>query len=75
MSAAFNDLVGLALLGLGLWAIYNVLRSAATAVVKTLWVLLIALLPVLGVIIWAIAGPRCRAGARGAGSTKSATGS
>ncbi|HAB03058.1 MAG TPA: hypothetical protein DCE25_09070, partial [Pseudomonas sp.] len=47
----------------------------ATAVVKTLWVLLIALLPVLGVIIWAIAGPRCRAGARGAGSTKSATGS
>lgn len=25
---------------------------------KILWVLLIALLPVLGLIIWAIAGPR-----------------
>jgi hypothetical protein len=41
-----------------IWAIINVLKSGATTGMKIVWVLLIILLPVLGLIIWAIAGPR-----------------
>jgi len=35
-----------------------VLKSGAEVGIKVLWILLILLLPVLGLIIWAIAGPR-----------------
>jgi hypothetical protein len=35
-----------------------VLKSGAETGMKIIWVLLILLLPVLGLIIWAIAGPR-----------------
>ena len=46
------------ILALDIWAIINVLKSGAETGMKVLWVLLIILLPVLGLIIWAIAGPR-----------------
>ncbi|PVZ20100.1 MULTISPECIES: PLD nuclease N-terminal domain-containing protein [unclassified Pseudomonas] len=58
MGATFNSLLGLVILALDIWAILHVLRSQAEVGMKVLWVLLIALLPVLGLIIWAIAGPR-----------------
>ncbi|MBD8493898.1 PLDc_N domain-containing protein [Pseudomonas syringae] len=58
MGATFNSLVGLIVLALDIWAILHVLKSSAEAGMKILWTLLIALLPVLGLIIWAIAGPR-----------------
>lgn len=58
MGSAFNGLVGLIILALDIWAIINVLKSSAGVGAKVLWILLILLLPVLGLIIWAIAGPR-----------------
>jgi hypothetical protein len=58
MGSTFNGLVGLIILALDIWAIINVLKSGADTVMKIIWVLLILLLPVLGLIIWAIAGPR-----------------
>ncbi|WP_339480563.1 MULTISPECIES: PLDc N-terminal domain-containing protein [unclassified Pseudomonas] len=58
MGSTFNGLVGLIILALDIWAIINVLKSGAQIGMKILWVLLILLLPVLGLIIWAIAGPR-----------------
>ncbi|OLF52486.1 PLDc N-terminal domain-containing protein [Pseudomonas chlororaphis] len=58
MGSTFNSLVGLIILALDIWAIINVLKSSAETGMKILWVLLIILLPVLGLIIWAIAGPR-----------------
>jgi len=58
MGATFNSLVGLIILALDIWAILNVLKSGAEVGIKVLWILLILLLPVLGLIIWAIAGPR-----------------
>ncbi|EFW85293.1 PLDc N-terminal domain-containing protein, partial [Pseudomonas savastanoi] len=54
----FNGLVGLIILALDIWAIINVLKSGAETGKKILWVLLIVLLPVVGLIIWAILGPR-----------------
>ncbi|EXF95511.1 hypothetical protein HK44_025080 [Pseudomonas fluorescens HK44] len=58
MGATFNGLVGLIILALDIWAIINVFKSSAETGMKIIWVLLILLLPVLGLVIWAIAGPR-----------------
>ncbi|KAB0494693.1 PLDc N-terminal domain-containing protein [Pseudomonas vancouverensis] len=58
MGSTFNSLVALIIFVLDIWAIINVVKSSAETGMKILWVLLIALLPVLGLIIWAIAGPR-----------------
>ena len=58
MGSTFNGLVGLLILALDIWAIINVLKSGVSTGMKIVWVLLILLLPVLGLIIWAIAGPR-----------------
>ncbi len=58
MGSTFNGLVGLIILALDIWAIINVLKSGAGTGAKILWVLLIVFLPVLGLGIWAIAGPR-----------------
>ncbi|MDY7559807.1 PLDc N-terminal domain-containing protein [Pseudomonas sp. 10B1] len=58
MGSTFNGLIGLIILVLDIWAVINVLKSGAEVGMKILWVLLILLLPVLGLIIWAIAGPR-----------------
>jgi hypothetical protein len=58
MGSTFNSLVVLIICVLNIWAIINVFKSSDGIGMKVLWVLLIALLPVLGLIIWAIAGPR-----------------
>ncbi|ALE88907.1 MULTISPECIES: PLDc N-terminal domain-containing protein [Pseudomonas] len=58
MGSTFNGLVGLIILVLDIWAIINVIKSSAGTGAKVIWVLLIIFLPVLGLIIWAIAGPR-----------------
>ncbi|WAJ39637.1 PLDc N-terminal domain-containing protein [Pseudomonas sp. GOM7] len=58
MGSTLSSLIGLAIFALDIWAIINVLKSSAETGIKILWVLLILLLPVLGLIIWALAGPR-----------------
>ncbi|MER2298238.1 MULTISPECIES: PLD nuclease N-terminal domain-containing protein [Pseudomonas] len=58
MGSTFNGLVGLIILALDIWAILNVIKSSSEVGAKVLWILLIALLPVVGLVIWAIAGPR-----------------
>lgn len=57
MGSLLNSLAGLVILALDIWAILNVIKSNAEIGMKVLWILLIVLLPVLGLIIWAIAGP------------------
>ncbi|MDX1425224.1 MAG: PLD nuclease N-terminal domain-containing protein [Kiloniellales bacterium] len=61
MSMEFGGLLGLLVLAADIWAIVNVLQSGASTGSKALWVLIIIVLPVLGLIIWLIAGPRGRA--------------
>ena len=58
MGTTLSGLLSLAILALDIWAIINVIKSGAETGVKILWVLLIVFLPVLGLIIWALAGPR-----------------
>ena len=61
MGSILNSLAGLIILALDIWAILNVIKSNVEIGMKVLWILLIVLLPVIGLIIWAIAGPRGRA--------------
>lgn len=52
---------GIIILVLDIWAIVRIVGSFATTGAKILWVLLILILPLLGLIIWWIAGPKDRA--------------
>ncbi len=41
-----------------LWAINCVLRSASRAETKMLWVVVIVFVPLLGLILWVVTGPK-----------------
>ena len=51
---------GLLILALDIWAIVSVINSTTGTGSKVIWVLLIVLLPVIGFLIWLLAGPRAR---------------
>ncbi|KAJ04108.1 PLDc_N domain-containing protein [Sulfitobacter mediterraneus] len=51
-------LLGLIILIADIYAIYQVLTSSTSTLSKILWTLGILLLPVVGLIVWLIAGPR-----------------
>ncbi|WP_397449577.1 PLDc N-terminal domain-containing protein [Pseudomonas sp. NA-150] len=58
MGSFLYDIIAFIIFVLDIWAIINVVRSKSETLKKVLWVALIAFLPVLGLIIWAMAGPR-----------------
>ena len=58
MSVQVNGLIGLLILAADIWAIVSVVQSAASTGKKVLWILLILILPVLGLILWFLLGPR-----------------
>ncbi len=58
MGIEIGGLLGLIVLALDIWAIVRVVGSSASTGGKVLWILLILVLPVLGLIIWLVAGPR-----------------
>jgi hypothetical protein len=52
------SLWGLLVLVADVWAIVNILQSAAEAGKKVLWTVIVIVLPVLGFILWLFLGPR-----------------
>lgn len=50
--------LGLIILILDIWAIVKVIGSGATPGMKVLWTLLIVFLPVIGLILWFLLGPK-----------------
>jgi hypothetical protein len=60
MGIEFAGPLGLILLGLVIWAVLNIAQSRASTGAKVLWILLVLILPLIGFIIWLIAGPRSR---------------
>ena len=58
MGIEVSGLLGLLILIADVWAVINVVQSGASTGAKVGWVVLILLLPVLGLLIWLIAGPR-----------------
>jgi len=53
-----GGLWGLLVLAADIWAIVNIFQSARSTEAKVLWTLLVIVLPVLGFLIWLIAGPK-----------------
>lgn len=51
-------LLGILVLIADIYAIYNILTSGASVLAKVLWTALVIILPVVGFIVWLIAGPR-----------------
>lgn len=58
MTMEVGGFFGLILLGLDIWAIISTVGSNTSTGKKVLWTLLIMLLPLVGFIIWLVAGPR-----------------
>ncbi len=51
-------LLGIVILILDIWAIYSVLTSGVPTVSKLLWTIGILVFPVVGFIVWILAGPK-----------------
>jgi len=58
MGIEIGGLLGLLILVGDIWAILNVAQSRASIGAKTLWIVVILILPLLGLIIWFLFGPR-----------------
>ncbi len=57
MGVEIGGLLGLVVLVADIWAILKVAQSGASSLAKAVWIVLILVLPVLGLIIWLLAGP------------------
>jgi hypothetical protein len=49
---------GILILILDVWAIVNIAQSGASTGAKALWIVLVLLLPVIGLVLWLLLGPR-----------------
>jgi hypothetical protein len=58
MGADFTGVLGIIHLALVVWAAVSILGSRTTQGRKVLWILLVLVFPVVGLIIWLLAGPR-----------------
>ncbi|TKW62011.1 MAG: PLDc_N domain-containing protein [Blastochloris viridis] len=56
-----SGIIGLIILVLDIYAIVQVLGSTTTPLKKILWSLFILVAPVLGLLVWYLAGPRSTA--------------
>lgn len=58
MKIGYNGFWGLLILAGDIWAIINILQSSASNEKKLIWIVAVVLLPVLGLILWFLLGPR-----------------
>jgi hypothetical protein len=58
MGLEVGGIFGLILLGLVIYAAIKIFQSGASTGGKVLWILLILLLPVIGLILWFLFGPK-----------------
>ncbi|MBL4714211.1 MAG: PLDc N-terminal domain-containing protein [Alcanivorax sp.] len=52
-----SKILGLIILVLDILAIIKIVQSGASTGEKVLWVILVLVLPVIGLVIWALLGP------------------
>ncbi len=58
MGIEVGGIFGLLILIADIWAIVNIAQSGATTGHKVLWIVLVVVLPLIGLIIWLLLGPR-----------------
>lgn len=62
IGGGYGGLFGLLILAADLYALFSIFSSSESVGKKVVWTLLVLVLPVLGFIIWWLAGPRARGG-------------
>ncbi|MGM0631977.1 MAG: PLDc N-terminal domain-containing protein [Pseudomonadota bacterium] len=60
MGVEVSGLLGLIWLIIIIWAVIQVAQSPAGGVSKLLWILLLLFLPLIGLILWFLLGPKAR---------------
>jgi len=58
MNFGYSGLLGVLILAGDIWAIINIFQSSASNEKKLIWILVVAILPLLGLILWYFLGPR-----------------
>lgn len=58
MDLHVGGIFGILVLIADIWAMLNIAQSSASTAHKVLWIVLVLLLPVIGLIIWLLLGPR-----------------
>lgn len=58
MNMGYNGIWALLILAGDVWAIINIFQSSASNEKKLLWIIAVVLLPLLGLILWYLLGPR-----------------
>jgi VIT1/CCC1 family predicted Fe2+/Mn2+ transporter len=58
MHFGYNGLIGVLVLAGDIWAILNIFQSSVSNEKKLIWIIAVALLPVLGLLLWYFLGPR-----------------
>lgn len=53
---------GIIIFALDVWAIASIINTNASTTTKLIWIALVAILPVVGLIIWWLAGPKANYG-------------
>lgn len=58
MGIEVGGLLGLIILILDIWAIVKIIGSGAGTAAKVIWIVVILVLPLLGLILWLLFGPK-----------------
>lgn len=58
MGMEVSGLLGLLILVADIYAVVKTVQSSAETLVKVLWIVAIILLPVLGLLLWFLFGPK-----------------
>jgi hypothetical protein len=58
MGIEVGGILGLIILILDIWAIVKIIGSSAGTGAKVLWIVIILVLPVVGLILWLLLGPK-----------------
>lgn len=58
MGVEVTGFLSLLLLIADVWAIVRIMQSAAGTGSKVIWIVLILLLPLLGLLLWLVVGPK-----------------
>ncbi|ASJ71349.1 PLDc N-terminal domain-containing protein [Granulosicoccus antarcticus] len=58
MGLEVSGLLGIIFLVIAIWAIAKIINSGTTTGKKILWILFILFLPVVGLIVWFLMGPK-----------------
>ena len=58
MGIEVGGIFGLIILVADIWAIVSTFQSQATTAKKVFWIVFVLLLPVIGFVVWLLAGPK-----------------